>query len=562
MAARGGPARQRLRRAWAEFRSMRTALVLLCTLAGASVLGSLFPQRPVSPDRVDGWLAAHPGIGPVLDRLGVFDVFGSAWFSAIYVALLAAVIACLVPRGRALARLLAAPPPRGGGRLDRYRSAVAFQAPGTPERAAATARRVLAGRRFRVAAHGPGELAAEKGYLRELGSILFHASFLLLLVGLALGKGTGFRGQMSVVEGDEAADARINYDVFTAGRFFGGGLPPFTLRLDDFTSTFRAAGQPAGFGSQLTVTGADGRVQRQRVTVNRPLTVDGVRVFQSDYGYAPWVTVTAPSGEVLSDGPVELLRNPDNEISTGAMRLPSLRPQLGLELTFFTGLRTPAQPGGGFQLVNRPQLDNPVLVAWPWQGDLRASRAASVFTLDVSRLRRAGPRPLVLRPGQTAGLPGGGTIALRSVRQYTVLTLARDRGVPVVGAAAGLILLGLLPSLYVRRRRVWVRAEPAPGGTRVELAGLALQGRLAFTAEFERLAGEVRAALGAPLSPARAPAAGGGAGEPGPAGGDGPGGRERDAGLLEAARAPSSGTTLAGDEPARAPGRPADPGGD
>ena len=59
--------------------------------------------------------------------------------------------------------------------------------------------------------------------------------------------------------------------------------------------------------------------------------------------------------------------------------------------------------------------------------------------------------------------------------------------------AAGLLLLGLVPSLYVTRRRVWVRATPAgPGVTRVELAGLALQGKAAFEAELARLAEAMR----------------------------------------------------------------------
>jgi cytochrome c biogenesis protein len=65
--------------------------------------------------------------------------------------------------------------------------------------------------------------------------------------------------------------------------------------------------------------------------------------------------------------------------------------------------------------------------------------------------------------------------------------------VPLVAVAAALLLLGLVPSLYVTRRRVWVRAVPAgPGTTRVELAGLALQGKPAFEAELARLAEQVR----------------------------------------------------------------------
>jgi cytochrome c biogenesis protein ResB len=45
----------------------------------------------------------------------------------------------------------------------------------------------------------------------------------------------------------------------------------------------------------------------------------------------------------------------------------------------------------------------------------------------------------------------------------------------------------------VTRRRVWVRAAPdGAGGTRVELAGLALQGKPAFEAELARLAEQVQ----------------------------------------------------------------------
>jgi cytochrome c biogenesis protein len=297
---------------------------------------------------------------------------------------------------------------------------------------------------------------------------------------------------MTLVEGEERANARLNYDVFDPGRFFGAGdLPPFTLRLDDFSNSFWPSGMPRTYVSRVTATGADGRVQHQLVKVNRPLTVDGVRVFQSDYGYAPEVRVTGPAGEVLADGPVELLRDPTSEISAGAVRLPSLSPQLGLELTFFTGLRTAEGAGGGIALDNRPQLDNPVLVIWPWRGDLRASRAQSVFTLDHDRLRPLGDRPLVLQPGQTGKLPGGTEVTFADLKQYSVVTLARDPGVPIVGAGAALVLLGLIPSLYVTRRRVWVQASPTPDGARVELAGLALQGKAAFEGELARLATEV-----------------------------------------------------------------------
>src|SRR4030095_8953474 len=128
--------------AWREYRSMRTALVLLVVLAAASVLGSLFPQEGLSPQRVDQYFADHPALAPVLERLGLFDVFGSAWYMAIYVALLGALVACLVPRTRALVRVLRSRPPRGGD-LSRYRTRATFSTAAAPEDAMAAARRGL-----------------------------------------------------------------------------------------------------------------------------------------------------------------------------------------------------------------------------------------------------------------------------------------------------------------------------------------------------------------------------------------------------------------------------------
>jgi cytochrome c biogenesis protein len=480
-----------LRQAWREFRSMRTALLLLVLLAVASILGSLFPQQSISPQRVTQYFQDHPALAPVLDRLGLFDVFGSAWYMAIYLALLAALVACLVPRTRAFVRVLRSRPPRGG-QLDRYRTRAAFEVAASPQQAMAAAAAVLRRRHYRLARHEE-ELAGEKGFLREAGSLLFHVSLLLLLVGLASGKGFGYRGQAAIVEGETWANARVGYDSYNPGRFFGSDrLAPFQLRLDDFSNAFHDDGTPSEFASRLTALDLDGhRIQAQRVAPNRPMTVDGVRVFQSDYGYVPVVRVRGKDGKVLKQEEVLTLRDPATELSTGAVKVTAARPQVGLELTMFTGLRTAPDCPGGLPFCNDPRLVRPVLVVLPFQGDLQASRAQSVFTLDTSRLRPLGGRPLVLALGQAGKLPGGMEVAFTGLKQYSVLTLARDPGVPIVGLGAALILLGLIPSLYVTRRRVWVRATPTPEGSRVELAGLALQGKAAFAGELARLAGEV-----------------------------------------------------------------------
>lgn len=54
---------------------MRTALVLLFMLAVVAVPGSVLPQHGNDPMRVATYLGAHDPLGPLLHRLGGFDVY-------------------------------------------------------------------------------------------------------------------------------------------------------------------------------------------------------------------------------------------------------------------------------------------------------------------------------------------------------------------------------------------------------------------------------------------------------------------------------------------------------
>ena len=95
---------------------------------------------------------------------------------------------------------------------------------------------------------------------------------------------------------------------------------------------------------------------------------------------------------------------------------------------------------------------------------------------------------------------GGGpatlTMAFPDLRQYTTLQISHDATVPYVLAAAILIVLGLLPALYVSRRKVWVRARPDGTGSILQVGGFALQRKDRFDDEFAGLVDAVTAAGG------------------------------------------------------------------
>ncbi|MBF5081784.1 cytochrome c biogenesis protein ResB [Quadrisphaera sp. INWT6] len=97
---------------WRQLTSMRTALLLLMLLAVLAVPGSLFPQRNIDQVRVADYFEQHPDLAPWLDRLSLFDVYSSPWFSAVYLLLFISLVGCVLPRTRVHLANLRQPPPR------------------------------------------------------------------------------------------------------------------------------------------------------------------------------------------------------------------------------------------------------------------------------------------------------------------------------------------------------------------------------------------------------------------------------------------------------------------
>ncbi|HEX7246871.1 MAG TPA: cytochrome c biogenesis protein ResB [Actinomycetota bacterium] len=498
---------------------MRTALILLLLIALASVAGSLLPQRPNSPERVLDYRATHPFWGTFFDRAGLFDVLGSWWFVLITTLLFVSLVACLVPRTRALWRALRTPPVQAR-ELDALPRYAEVRVASAPEQAFDAARRVLRRRRFRVARDEAGTaLAAEKGVAREVGSLAFHWALILLLAGIMYGKGTGFSGLVAVVEGQTWVDAEANYDgTIQAGRFFDG-FTGIGLHLRDFRSDFRRTGQPMDFVSSVDLQNPDGSILREQdIRVNEPAKVEGLWIYQSGFGWAPMIEVI-DGGEVISSGPVVMDRDPVPEGVVefampwrGVIKLPGAGAggsdrAIGLELwpdsRAFAALLDPtAEPQA--MLVEF----EPIVRFTVWEGpltDLATNRLDTTAMRRVSAGIVGGGRSADLETGAPIDDAGGGsgsTIAFRELRQYSVFQVARDAGLPFVLAAAILILVGLLPALYSSRRKVWVRADPDGSGAVLRVGGLAMQRKPQFEEEFARLVDAVTAAAGGPGAPA------------------------------------------------------------
>ena len=481
------------RRGWRLLTSMRTALLLLFLLAVAAVPGSFLPQRSINPLRVDDYLVAHPTLGPLLDRLQMFDVFSSAWFASIYLLLFVSLVGCLVPRIRLHARALVRKPPAAPARFGRLPAHATVTVAATPEDALARARKELRG--WRVVRRGDA-LSAEKGYLRETGNLLFHVSLVALLVGIAMGSLGGFRGTVLVTEGNGFANTVFAFDDITPGsRFDAEDLVPFAVSLEEFRATYADDGKALTFNADVTWNRPDGPVQRHDLRVNHPLSIDGARVYLIGHGYSPRVVVRDAQGEVAFDQAVPCLpQDPVTFVSSCTIKVPDARP----EQVAFEGVFTPTtvqDPVSSRVTSVHPDAKAPALTVLGYRGNLGldAGVPKSVYSLDKQRLDPVDNGVAhKLDVGDTWTMPGGGSITLVGVDEWVTLQVTQDPGKWVALAASTTMILGLMLSLFVRRRRVWVRIAPAgagaaPAATVMEVGGLARTDPERFAAEFGEL---------------------------------------------------------------------------
>ena len=299
---------------WRQLTSMRIALVLLFLLALGSVPGSMLPQQGSDPGGVQQYFTSHPALAPWLSRLGLFNVFGAPWFAAVYLLLFASLAGCVIPRTFRLAGSARALPPRAPRHLTRLPRSAEFATALPPGEAAEVAARVLSGHGFRLRRADPagpaGEghwVSAEKGYLREAGNLLFHLALLGVLVSVALGGLFGYKADRLLVQGDTFADTVSALDEFHPGRLVtAADLGPFTITLNKFDASYISSGpqrgQPSAFDAQVSYTEQPGGPARTgHLEVNRPLSIDGAKVYLIGHGYAPEFRVTDARGQVVYD---------------------------------------------------------------------------------------------------------------------------------------------------------------------------------------------------------------------------------------------------------------------
>jgi len=396
-----------LGRAWRELRKMRTAIILLAILALLAIVGTLLPQLPQNPRGVMGYVLRHPVSAPWFARLGLFDIFSSWPFIVTAVLMYTSIGASMFIRVPAAWRRAIDPAQRN------------------------------------------------RGLWAEVASIIFHASFFILLVGVIYGKAAGFLGNAAVVEGDSFVEARANYDNLSEGKL-AAQHAGFQVKVDSFSASYWPGGAPKDFTSRVRIYDGGQLKETKNIQVNHYVDYRGVKIYQAGFGWAPTLKIETPDGRVVEDGPTIFVGDP--QFASGVFKAPSAGPgdqQLGATAIFMPDPQISNQaiaPG-------TPQPGNPILLVRLYRGDLHLDRPQNVYSLDTSNmdLRWRG----AFRVGDSAVTPDGDRLTFTGLKRYTDLTINKDPGIPIVLAAFVIGLSALLISLYLPLMGPEQRLAPA-----------------------------------------------------------------------------------------------------
>ena len=477
-----------LRWIWRLLTSMRTALILLLLLAAAAIPGSVYPQRSADPNGVTSYFSQNPELAKVLDGLQLFDVYSSVWFSSIYILLFVSLIGCVVPRSIVHAKAMASEPPatpRVLARMPAYQLVDAKKSVRAVVIERAT--KLLKRERYRVNVDGDS-VSAERGYLRETGNLIFHVSLIGVLVSVGFGGAFSYSGQRLVVEGDTFVNNLAGYDSFSPGAFFNASnLPPFSMTLDKFEIAFDNnvahkgnTGTPIDFRATVsTKSSPTAAATKSLIRVNEPLELPDAKIYLTGNGYAPVLAFsdkpcrTLNGGVRVIEGPfsyqgaVPYLPQDSNYTSLGVIKLPDAKPNQYGVLSFFyptagklpTGALTSVYPA-----ALSPQSSLLTLNVYVGDLGLDSGIPSNVFSLATHGLKqlsggKTGVKPIqLLVKGNAENLPNNmGCVAFTDLKRFASLDISYNPGQGWVLLFALLSLGGLVLSLLVPRRRVWVK---------------------------------------------------------------------------------------------------------
>lgn len=304
-------------RLWIAFLgSMNLAVTLLIMLAIASVIGTVLKQDQSIQDYI---IKFGPFWSEVFNTLGLFHVYGAAWFILVLLFLLISTAVCVTRNTPGfLKEMKQYNENLSLNALKHQPITVEFDLPVSQQQAAQTVGETLNayGYKFKQKNRSDGTLvfAGLKGQWNRLGYILTHISIIIICIGALFDSNlllkyrelTGqlapetrpvplsqipekswvgednfsFRGSINIPEGQEADVLFLPYD-----QGFLVQQLPFKIKVKDFRIEHYDTGMPKSFESDIVLTAPElEKPIETTISVNHPLVYKNYAIYQSSFG--------------------------------------------------------------------------------------------------------------------------------------------------------------------------------------------------------------------------------------------------------------------------------------
>jgi cytochrome c biogenesis protein len=425
--------------------SVRLAVTLLSLTALTVLIGAWCPQESqVGQQKVIDQFGEQ--FAQVLINAGISDIFHSVWFLVLIGFLTVSLVAASFQRVFPKLILLRKPPIfLKKAAIEKLPISQSLILPVSKNQAMSLLAQKLKKKFYKVYLQ-ESQLAGEQGKFGRLAPSVTHVGLLSLLCGVTITSWTGFSGFQPVRLGDSLSFADSEHSKLWIGK-----LPNWRVKVEKTEREDYPSGDPKQWYSDLVVIDSQGKpVKRQQISVNNPLTYDGVDIYQSSWGLDT-VALT------FNDHKQELELRPMGKLYAAFLPLGS-----GTILIFSARNQTaPLRVFG-----KTPNWQAPKLLA------------------EIS-------------PNQAKDF-GSVKIQFNKVVPVTGLQYKCDPALPLTYTAFGFIMLGVLLA-SVPYRQVWAQAQDldvnGKAACQLVFGGTSYKAKQAFEKDLQKIAAEIEEAL-------------------------------------------------------------------
>jgi len=272
-----------LMRIWRGSASVKITIASIALIAATVLVGAWCPQEAqVGQEKVIEQFGGEMAFN--LIKWGIADIFHTPFFLMLIGVLSLNMVACscqrVFPKARSLKQVLPFLGSNEISRLPVFHKVEVTPASGAENNSSLDKlAKELRKNGYVVRTQGT-KLTGEFGKYAKLASTVTHIGLLTLLVGVTITSWTGFTGFQPVRLGDI-----MSFEKSEHSKLWIGKLPSWRVRVDATRREDYPTGEAKQWYSTLSVLDANDRVLKTKeISVNEPLSFDGVDIYQSSWG--------------------------------------------------------------------------------------------------------------------------------------------------------------------------------------------------------------------------------------------------------------------------------------